>query len=131
MKNPDMVIIVIILTFCMVWATLSIFNGWVVRKLICSKPPGRKMITADINAIGFIFGTMIPIVICVGVSLRIIFGTFPVFGVFLLTEATIVPFSLLLGVFNVAAVFHVILIFYPRSVNIFLLLIIVLVCLYI
>ena len=112
-----MVMIFIILTFCMVWATSSIFNGWVVRKFISSKPPGRKMITADINAIGFIFGTMIPIVICAGVSLRTIFDTFPVFGVFILTEATIIPFSLLLGVFNVAAVFHVILIFYPRSVN--------------
>ena len=105
---------ILIITICVVWATLSIFNSWVVRKFIFSKPPGRKMITADINAIGFIFGNMIPVVLCVGVSLRTIFDTFPFFGVFIMTEATIVPFSLLLGVFNVAAVFHVILIFHPR-----------------
>ena len=48
------------------------------------------------------------------------FGPFPFFGVFLLTEATTIPFSLNLGVYNVAAVFHVILIFYPRSFNFFL-----------
>ena len=101
----------LILTVCMVWVSFSIFNCWV----IFSKPPERKMITADINAIGFIFGNMIPVVLCVGVSLRTIFDTFPFFGVFIMTEATIVPFSLLLGVFNVAAVFHVILIFHPRS----------------
>ena len=106
----------LIITVCVVWATLSIFNSWVVRKFIFSKPPGRKMITADINAIGFIFGNMIPVVLCVGVSLRTLFDTFPVFGVFIMTEATIVPFSFLLGVYNVAAVFNVILIFYPRSV---------------
>ena len=40
----------LILTVCMVWVSFSIFNCWV----IFSKPPKRKMITADINAIGFI-----------------------------------------------------------------------------
>ena len=104
----------LILTVCLIWTSFSIFNCWVVRKFIFPKPPGRKMITADINAIGFIFGNMIPVVLCVGVSLRTLFDTFPVFGVFIMTEATIVPFSLLLGVFNVAAVFHVTLIFHPR-----------------
>ena len=101
-----MVIIFIILSFFMVWATFRIFNCWVVRKFIFSKPPGRKMITVDI------FWNMIPVVICVGVSLRTICYTFP----FFLSEATIVPFSFLLGVFNVAGVCYVIFIFHPRSV---------------
>ena len=111
-----MMSMVIILTSCSFWAILSIFNGWNVRKFIFSKPPGRKMITADINAIGFIFTNVMPLVISFGVSLRTGFGHFPFFGVFLLTEATTIPFSLNLGVYNVAAIFHVILIFYPRSV---------------
>ena len=110
-----MLSMVIILTSCLFWAILRIFIGWNVRKFIFSKPPGRKMITADINTISFIFTNVLPLVICIGVSLRTVFGPFPFFGVFLLTEATTIPFSLNLGVYNVAAVFHVILIFYPRS----------------
>ena len=80
---------------------------------IFSKPPGRKMITADINAIGLLFCNLMPIVICVGVGLRTVFGIFPFYGVFLMTEALTIPYSLTLGVYNVVAVFHVILIVYP------------------
>ena len=38
------------------------------------KASGRKMITADINAIIFITGNFTAIVNCVGIGLRIIFG---------------------------------------------------------
>ena len=38
------------------------------------KASGRKMITADINAIIFITGNFTAIVNCVGIALRIIFG---------------------------------------------------------
>ena len=38
------------------------------------KASGRKMITADINAIIFITGNFTAIVNCVGIGMRIIFG---------------------------------------------------------
>ena len=38
------------------------------------KASGRKMITADINAIIFITGNFTAIVNCVGIGLRLIFG---------------------------------------------------------
>ena len=103
----------IVIMLCCVWTMLSLFNGWVVRRFIFSKPPGRKMITADISAIGLLFCNLMPIVICVGVGLKTVFGIFPFSGVFLMTEALIVPYSLTVGVYNVVAVFHVILIVYP------------------
>ena len=59
---------------CLEYSCRSIFNGWVVRKFVYSKPPGRKMITADINAIIFITGNITVIVNCVGIVLRTIFG---------------------------------------------------------
>ena len=57
-----------------IFSCRSIFNGWVVRKFVYSKPPGRKMITADINAIIFITGNITVIINCVGIVLRTIFG---------------------------------------------------------
>ena len=103
----------LIVTFCIVWTIFSFFNGWVVRMFIFSKPPGRKMITADINAIGLLFCNLMPIVMCFGVGLKTLFGSFSFYGVFLFTEAIKIPYSLTLGVYNVVAVFHVILISYP------------------
>ena len=59
---------------CLEYFCRSIFNGWVVRKFVYSKPPGRKMITADINAIIFITGNVTVVINCVSIALRIIFG---------------------------------------------------------
>ena len=95
----------------------SIFNGWVVRKFVYSKPPGRKMITADINAIIFITGNVTVIINCVGIGLRTIFGPLPFLVIFLLNETMVNSFSLSVGVCNVVAFFHVMLIFHSRSVK--------------
>ena len=42
--------------------------------IVYLKPSGRKMITADINAIIFITGNVTVIINCVGIGLRTIFG---------------------------------------------------------
>ena len=42
--------------------------------IVYLKPSGRKMITADINAIIFITGNITVIINCVGIGLRTIFG---------------------------------------------------------
>ena len=87
-----------------------------VRKFVYSKPPGRKMITADINALIFITGNVTVIINCLGIGLRTIFGPLPFLVIFALYETLVNSFSLSVGVLNVVAFFHVILIFHSRQV---------------
>ena len=82
----------------------SVFNGWIVRKFVFSKPPSRnylvltiiviiivaivviimvisrKMITTDINIYFMITGNMMVVVHCISVTLRTLNGPLPIYA---------------------------------------------------
>ena len=101
------------LSLCL-WLLFTVLSGWISRGFVFSKPPGRRMITADINAIIYITGNLTTTVHCLSIAARTLLGPLPTYMVFAINEAMVLTVSLSLGVCNVNAFFHILLIFHPR-----------------
>ena len=61
-------IVILIIVFSSGSTLLSLLNAWIIVKFISSQPPGRKMVTADITALTFVFGDLLAIANCVGIT---------------------------------------------------------------
>ena len=96
------------------WACTSILIDWIVHKFILSKPPSRKIITTDINAIHVTLVKYLVLVHCLGVSVRTLYGPLPLLAVFLVNQVMSVLLTSMLGASNVAAFLQVALVFDPR-----------------
>ena len=106
--------VTLIIVFTSGSTLLSLLNAWIIVKFISSQPPGRKMVTADITALTFVFGDLLAIANCVGITIRALYGPLPTFGAFLINESLAVLFSLTLASINITAALHIALIFNPR-----------------
>ena len=99
---------------CFIWASMSIFIVWIVQKFISSKPPSRKIITTDINAIHVTLVKYLVLVHCMGVSVRTLYGPLPLLAVFLVNQVMSLLATSILGASNVSAFLQVALVFDPR-----------------
>ena len=96
------------------WVCTSIFIEWIVQKFIFSKPPSRKIITTDINAIHVTLVKYLVLVHCLGVSVRTLYGPLPLLAVFLVNQVMSLLLTSMLGASNVSAFLQVALVFDPR-----------------
>ena len=100
---------------------ICVFNVWnhgllrISSNFITSKPPGRRMVTSDLNLLLNFTLHIALLTFSLGIVIRILFGTLSFWTVFLIVEVFMkISFLLVGAVANVSRVIHFIIIYHHQ-----------------